>query len=35
LLALPIPRLDKLALQTRLREIGQIAGATHKAGARS
>jgi arsenate reductase len=35
LLALPIPRLDKLALQNRLREIGQIAGATHKAEAQS
>jgi len=28
LLALSIPRLDKLALQNRLREIGKIAGAT-------
>ncbi|MGA9601932.1 MAG: arsenate reductase ArsC [Methylocystis sp.] len=35
LLALPIPRLDKLALQNRLREIGKIAGATHKAEAQS
>ena len=35
LLALPIHRLDRLALQNRLREIGQIAGATHKAGTRS
>ena len=35
LLALPIPRLDKLALQSRLRKIGQIAGATHKVEAQS
>ena len=31
LLALPIRRLDKLALKNRLREIGETEGATHKA----
>jgi arsenate reductase len=31
LLALPIARLDKLALKNRLREIGETEGATHKA----
>lgn len=31
LLATPIGRLDKLALQNRLREIGEIEGATHAA----
>jgi arsenate reductase len=31
LLALPIHRLDKLALSNRLREIGETEGATHKA----
>ena len=31
LLALPIHRLDKLALKNRLREIGETEGATHKA----
>jgi arsenate reductase len=35
LLALPIARLDKLALKNRLREIGETEGATHKAEAQS
>jgi arsenate reductase (thioredoxin) len=35
LLALPIARLDKLALKNRLREIGEMEGATHKAEAQS
>lgn len=35
LLALPIAKLDKLALTNRLREIGQTEGATHKAEAQS
>lgn len=35
LLALPIRKLDALALKSRLREIGEIEGATHMAEARS
>ncbi len=35
LLALPIDRLDKLALTNRLREIGETEGATHTADAQS
>jgi arsenate reductase len=35
LLALPIHRLDKLALKNRLREIGETEGATHKSEAQS
>jgi arsenate reductase len=35
LLALPIHRLDKLALKASLREIGETEGATHKAEAQS
>ena len=31
LLALPVARIDKLAVKNRLREIGEIEGATHKA----
>ncbi len=30
LLAVPITRLDKMALKSRLREIGEIEGATHR-----